>query len=71
MTKSTFSVGVKDQSDSKGDRVKLGAEKETPEEQRRRFIEAAKAAGASEDEAEFDRTLGRLAKPAQKGPATA
>ena len=41
---------------------KLGAEKLTPEEQRRRFIEAAREAGASEDEAEFDRALGRIVK---------
>ncbi|WP_375461862.1 hypothetical protein [uncultured Enterovirga sp.] len=34
---------------------KLGAEKLTPEQQRRRFIEVARKAGASEDEAEFDR----------------
>lgn len=31
--------------------------KMTPAEHRRRFIEAARAAGASEDEAEFDVTL--------------
>ncbi|GJD46775.1 hypothetical protein AFCDBAGC_4659 [Methylobacterium cerastii] len=42
---------------------KLGAEKLTPEEQRRRFIEAAHEAGASEDEAEFDAALKRIAKP--------
>lgn len=34
--------------------------KMTPDEQRRRFIEAAREAGASEDEAEFDRTLGQI-----------
>lgn len=45
---------------------KLGAEKLTPEEQRRRFIEAAREAGASEDEAEFDRALGRIVKAGQK-----
>ena len=43
-------------------RPKLGPEKLTPEEQRRRFIEAAREAGASEDEAVFDRALGRLVK---------
>lgn len=42
--------------------AKLGAEKLTPEEQRRRFIEAAQAAGASEDEATFDANLKRIAK---------
>ncbi len=41
---------------------KLGAEKLTPEEQKRRFIEAAQAAGASEDEAAFDANLKRIAK---------
>lgn len=34
----------------------------TPAEQRRRFIEAAREAGASEDEADFDRTLGAIVK---------
>lgn len=43
--------------------AKLGAEKLTPEEQRRRFIEAAREAGASEDEADFDAALKRIAKP--------
>lgn len=42
--------------------AKLGAEKLTPEEQKRRFIEAAQAAGASEDEAAFDANLKRIAK---------
>lgn len=42
--------------------AKLGAEKLTPEEQRRRFIEAAREAGASEDEAEFDKALGVIVK---------
>lgn len=41
---------------------KLGAEKLAPDEQRRRFIEAARAAGASEDEAEFDEIVKRVAK---------
>ena len=41
---------------------KLGAEKLTPEEQKRRFIEAAREAGASEDEAVFDSALKRIAK---------
>ncbi len=47
--------------------AKLGAEKLTPEEQKRRFIEAAQAAGASEDEAAFDAALKRIAmaKPAE------
>lgn len=38
----------------------LGAEKLTAEEQRRRFIEAAREAGASEDEAEFDKAVKRI-----------
>lgn len=42
--------------------AKLGAEKLTPEEQRRRFIEAAREAGASEDEAAFDDALKKIAK---------
>ena len=42
---------------------KLGAEKLTPAEQRRRFIEAAREAGASEDEAAFDAALTKIAKP--------
>lgn len=41
---------------------KLGAEKMTPEEQKRRFIEAAREAGASENEADFDAALKRIAK---------
>ncbi|WP_437871111.1 hypothetical protein ACSD7O_19180 [Methylorubrum extorquens] len=41
---------------------KLGAKKLTPEEQKRRFIEAEQAAGASEDEAEFDANLKRIAR---------
>ena len=32
------------------------------QEQRRRFIEAAREAGASEDEVEFDRALGAIVK---------
>ena len=39
---------------------KLGAEKLTPEEQKRRFIEAARAAGGSEDEADFDAAMRRV-----------
>ena len=35
--------------------------KETQEEQSARFIEAAREAGASEDEAVFDETVRRLA----------
>ena len=46
--------------------AKLGTEKLTPDEQRRRFIEAAREAGASEDEAEFDRTLGAIVRSAPK-----
>jgi hypothetical protein len=40
--------------------------------QRKRFIEAAREAGASEDEAEFDKNLKRLAttKPASDDHAT-
>ncbi len=34
----------------------------TPAEQRRAFIEAAREAGCSEDEAEFDAALGRIVK---------
>ncbi len=40
----------------------LGAEKLTPEEQKRRFIEAAREAGASENEADFDAALKQIAK---------
>ena len=47
---------------------KLGAKKLTPEEQKRRFIEAAQAAEASEDEAEFDANLKRIART-KAGPA--
>ena len=42
---------------------KLGAETLTTEEQKRRFIEAAREAGASEDEADFDAAVRRIAKP--------
>ena len=35
----------------------------TPAEQRRRFIEVARKAGASEREADFDRALGAIVKP--------
>ena len=42
--------------------TKLGAEKLTPEEQRRRFIDAAREAGASEDEVEFDAALKRIVR---------
>ncbi|KQP62781.1 hypothetical protein ASF41_22500 [Methylobacterium sp. Leaf111] len=45
---------------------KLGAEKLTPEEQKRRFIEAAREASASEDEAEFDATLKKVVRPSKK-----
>ena len=41
---------------------KLGAEKLTPEEQKRRFIEAVREAGASEDLGDFRATLRRIAK---------
>ena len=44
---------------------KLGAEKLTPEEQRCRFIEAARDAGVSEEEADFDAALKRIAKSKQ------
>ncbi|MCC0809561.1 hypothetical protein FPV16_25770 [Methylobacterium sp. W2] len=47
---------------------KLGAEKLTPEEQKRRFIEGAREAGASEDEADFDEALKRIAKPSRGAP---
>ena len=46
---------------------KLGAGKPTPEEHKRRFIEAAWEAGASEDEAEFDAALKRIAQPRAAG----
>ena len=49
---------------------KLGAEKLTPEEQKRRFIEAAREAGASENEADFDAALKRIAKPAVSGTSS-
>ncbi len=45
---------------------KLGAEKLTPEEQRRRFIEDAREAGASEDEAAFDTVLKQIVKSPAK-----
>lgn len=44
---------------------KLGAEKLTPDEQKRRFLEACREAGASEDEADFDAAVKRIAKPEQ------
>ncbi|WP_244477927.1 MULTISPECIES: hypothetical protein [unclassified Methylobacterium] len=47
---------------------KLGAQKLTPEEQKRRFVEGAREAGASEDEADFDAAFKRIAKP--KVPTT-
>ena len=53
----------KDMYETKRPAGKLGAEKLTPEEQKRRFIEAAHEAGASEDEAEFDAALKQIAKP--------
>lgn len=43
----------------------LGAEKLTPEEQRRRFIEGAREAGCSEDEEEFRSALRQIVKPKQ------
>lgn len=46
--------------------AKLGAEKLTPEEQKRRFIEAAREAGASENEADLDAALKRIAKAKQE-----
>ena len=54
--------------DAKRQPTKLGAEKLTPEEQRRRFIEAAREAGACEDEAAFDANLKRIAQV--KAPAS-
>lgn len=48
--------------------AKLGAEKLTPEEQRRRFIDAAREAGASENEADFDAALKKIAKAKQPAP---
>lgn len=45
--------------------TKLGAEKLSPEEQKRRFIEAAREAGVSENEADFDAALKQIAKPKQ------
>ncbi|MFY9291545.1 MAG: hypothetical protein WAP03_12735 [Methylorubrum rhodinum] len=47
--------------------AKLGAEKLTPEAQKRRFIEAAQAAGAGEDEAAFDANLKRIARAKPPG----
>lgn len=58
-------------SPAKRQSAKLGAEKLTPEEQRRRFIDAAREAGASEDEAEFDAALKRIAKPPKEPDAAA
>ena len=43
--------------------AKLGAEKLSPEEQKRRFVEAARDAECSEDEADFDAALKKIAKP--------
>ena len=37
--------------------------KMTPAEQRHRFIETAREAGASEDEAEFDANLTKVVRP--------
>jgi uncharacterized protein HemY len=37
--------------------------KMTPAQQKRAFIEAAREAGCSEDEAEFNATLAKIAKP--------
>ena len=45
---------------------KATAKKEDGREQSRRFIEAAREAGASEDEREFDKALKRVAKPKPK-----
>lgn len=47
--------------------AKLGAEKLTPEEQKRHFIEAAREAGASEDEADFNQNLRQIVKPKVTG----
>lgn len=45
---------------------KLAAEKLTPEQQKRRFIEAARAAGTSEDEADFAAIVKRIATAKSK-----
>jgi hypothetical protein len=41
--------------------------KDSKTAQRQRFIDAAREAGANEDEAVFDETLKRIAKAAPKG----
>lgn len=48
--------------------AKLSAKKLTPEEQRRRYIEVARNAGASEDEAAFDSVWKKIAKAPPKAP---
>lgn len=45
---------------------KLGAETLTPEERKRRVVEAACKAGAREGEAAFDAVLNRIAKAKQE-----
>jgi len=40
----------------------------TPEEQRKRFIEAAKKAGVTKDEGEFERAFKAVTKPPLKRP---
>ncbi|MCC0808873.1 hypothetical protein FPV16_22170 [Methylobacterium sp. W2] len=49
---------------------KLGAEKLTPAEQRRRFIEGAREAGASEDVEAFRANLRKIAKPKKNSAST-
>jgi hypothetical protein len=44
--------------------------KSKPTDQRQRFIDAAREAGASEDEAVFDENLKRLVPPKPKEPKT-
>ena len=42
---------------------KLGAEKLSPDEQKRRFLDACKEAGASENVEDFRAAIKRIAKP--------
>jgi|UPI00034C7D9B hypothetical protein len=45
---------------------RAAAEKPTPEEQKRRFTEAAREAGASESEADFDAAVKKIVCPPKK-----
>lgn len=63
MSKKPNNKSTIDTSQTERSTHKLGAEKLTSEEQKRRFIEAAREAGASEDEADFDAALKRIARP--------